>query len=181
MKRNFYLLFLISSILMFNFSCTEDEPETTPVSWELYTKLCPDDKPSLVSSIAYLYPASNNEEFLLETFDYNASDVLGDPQDYPAKEGKAKLKDGTTKHFDYRSTSLDGKFSRVKPGRYLLVVFVDPGSDEKYFAYQNKYSAKYIDVKLDQQQATYIKTLGGDILKKGYQEWDFREWKCYAN
>jgi hypothetical protein len=179
MKKIFFLLFFVSSFTLLNNSCKEDDPETGSVLFEVYTKLCPDDNPSLVNSVAYLYPANNDENYVLETFDYNPSDILGDSQDYPAKDGSAVLSDGSRKHYVYSSN--EGVFSRVKPGRYLLVVFINPESDEQYFAFQNKYSAKYIDVKEDQVQANYKKTIGGDVEKKGFQDWNLMDWKCYAN
>jgi hypothetical protein len=125
MKKS--ILILVTALFLLA-GCNKDTDTTATIYWSLSTALCPGDVPDEVLSVDYLYYASNEKEFILNTYDYQPSDVMGDPVNYSIKEGWAELNTGEKEHYKYFSDELNspynyGEFKNVAPGRYLIVIF----------------------------------------------------------
>lgn len=180
------IIAILFSLLLF--SCSSDENNNTQEEFTFIfgasAQMCPDSDKDKIGCEVMLFPG--DKEYVVKT--NPASGLLDTGRDEDMKKtfetGYATTKFGEKVKCLYsgENPGTGGNFDnyyesiQVKKGRYYVVIrAVGSLYTTQYWAYTNKYSAKYVDVTSD---TGVSKCFYGDVEHGGFQEWDLKDWRC---
>lgn len=175
-------------VLLSLFGCSSDENNNTQEEFTFIfgasAQMCPDSDKDKIGCEVMLFPGDKG--YVVKT--NPASGLLDTGRDEDMKKtfetGYATTKSGEKVKCLYsgENPGTGGNFDnyyesiQVKKGRYYVVIrAVGSLYTTQYWAYTNKYSAKYVDVTSD---TGVSKCFYGDVEHGGFQEWDLEGWKC---
>ena len=176
MKQNLFLLI----ILFLSASCSSDDDsnvdnKTCSLNFKSYYQPSPNDTKRDYGSYLFVFPG--NKEYKQSKEDYNRDMIFGINSYIAAvrKDGIAETKSGEKVSCLYKvlyeGTSAKVKELKIPYGSYYIMVIPYTALMESaWWACNNKYAEKYIDIK--EGYILLNKTFWGDDTYRGLQGWD---------